>query len=279
VCVVAVYPSPLVLQPTYVCSFTSPAATASANNVIPCTPSSMIQRSPMASGLWSPRSTDVVTLVTQRLGLNTGTGGSGLTVPSSRMIPPVNRARTCSDHHQHHRHQLRPRVHPSTASADCSLSTSVRDVAGRLVAGLPADVVKSLLESDSTGSCQTVKMLLDTVTAMKTNVDVLDSDVLWKLVNCPQFGSMVEELASSSRSEAATMTTRQTIGRWRSLPGLHQPTEHEPAAAAAADAAFASRQSAVPSCQTVVRSLGQLGQSPAHQLTDQASSLYWYASC
>ena len=266
------------LQPTYVCSLTSRTANASAssaNSAMPCSLSSTVLGSPVVAGApWSPRSTDAVTV--QRLGLNSvasWAASSALTVPSAcHLMPQLSRSGTsCSGHH----HQPRPlSIHPFISS-DCSLPTSIGNLAGRLVAGLSADVVKSLLESDSSGgSCQTMRMLLDTVTALKTSAGVVDGgDVARKFVsNCPQFDSGVEELASSfAQLEAAKMITRQSIGRWRSMPRLNQSTEHEAAAAAA----FVTVPSGSPT-PSVVRSLGQLQHCPGRQLTDQASNFYRY---
>lgn len=272
---VAVYPRPLVLQPslpTYVCSFASPDAASASTSVMPCIPSSTMIGSPVPNVVWSPRSTDVVTVVTQRTGLNSSTSQSGneLTVLGGHGIPSVSRSRTCSGHYSG---QPKPSFQPVSTSAssggsqqptDCSLPTSVEDLASRLVSSLPTDVVKSLLDSDS--SLQTVEMLLDTLNVMKTSDgNVLDTDVVQKLSNCPQLVSMVEELASSKFE--AKMT------RWRSLPGLLQQTENK---AAAFTGGQDYLESAVdePSCQGVVRSLGQLGQAPAYRLEDKASNLY-----
>ena len=275
-CLVAVYQRPLMLQPslpTYICSFASPAAATASTNVMPCIPSSTMLGSALPNVLWSPTSSDIVTLVTQRAGVNCSVSQSAheLTVPSSRIIPPVNRSATCSDRYGDKR---RAAVQSATTSGMSELSTShqptassVEDLAGRLVASLPSDVVKSLLESES--SRQTVEMLVDSLSVMNTdNVRFLDADAVQKLSNNPQLASVVEKLVSS---RLEPKMTRQMIGRWKSLPGLLQQTENKTTALSGAQSVVDAS-----SCQDVVRSLGQLGHVPAHQLENQPSNLYWY---
>ena len=272
VCVVAVYQRPFVLQPSlpkYVCSFASLSAATASTNIMPCIPSSTVLESPLAPNvLWSPR-TDVVKVVSSRAGLNCSTlqTGSELNVPHS---PVMLRSRTCSDHcHNEPSPSIQP-VLMSTASGgstDCTSPTSVEDLVSQLVASLPVDVIKSNL------SQYTAERLLDLI---KTDnvVDVVDDNTLQMLSNYPQLASVVEELLASSRFEPKM--TRPSIGRWKSLPGLLQQTENRTTVLSGLHDYLQSAVD-VPSCQTVLRSLGQLGQ--AHQMEDQASSLHWYVFC
>jgi len=275
VCVVAVYPIPLTLQPslpTYVCSFASLSAATASTNIMPCILSSTVLESPLQNALWSPRSADVVKVVSSRAGLNCSTlqTGSELNVPRSRVML---RSRTCSDHCHH---QSSPSIQPvltSTASGgstDCASPTSVEDLVSQLVASLPADVVKSLL--DCSLSQYSAERLLDLIKS--DSIDVVDDSTLQKLANYPQLATVVKELLAFSRFEPKK--TRPSIGRWKSLPGLLQQTENRTTVLSGLHDYL---QSAVdmPSCQNVRRSLGQLGQ--AHRMEDQASGLHWYVFC
>lgn len=284
---VAVYPRPVVLQPTlptYVCP--SAAAATAASDVVACTPSSTVLGSPVPTVLWSPRSTNVVTMLTQAHGLLNSSGsqsGSELTVASNHATTLMNRSTMFSDRCHDHRHPtVQPHWKPpasvssgSQQRVDCVSQTPLEDVASQLVANLPVDIVKLLLERDS--SQQTVEMPAETLHALKShNVDLFNIDAVQKLSSNPQFTDIVKELFHCSVFEADMM--KQAVGRWKSFSGLLQQTENN-------DAAFSSPQEYSQleldgaGCQGVMRSLGQLGQAPPHQLEAETSNLYWYVVC
>lgn len=280
--VVAVCPRPLVLQPslpTYVCSFASPRAATATTDVVPCIPSSTMIGSPVPNVLWSPRSTNVVTVVTQGAGINFSASQSvsESTLQSSHIMPPVNRSRTFSDNSYD---QRQPGVQPLLKSASCGTSKVSRSqqqidcispISLELVTCLPADIVKSLLESDS--SRQSVEMLVETLSAVQSgSLDLLDTDAVQQLANSPQLASIVKELRSS-RFEAEM--TEQDVGSWKSLTGLLQQTANK-TRAFSSPGDSAQSELDVSGCQCSMRSLGQLGQAPAHQLEGQAFNRYWY---
>ena len=274
--VVVAYPSPLVLQsslPTYVCSF----ATAT-TDAVPCIPSLTMVRSPVPRVLWSPSSA----VVTRGAGTNSSSSRSAseLAVPSSHVAPSVSRTRTFSDDCDSQPQstvQLYDdgRLSASQQRTDSVSSTSTEDLVSRLVATLPADIVKSLLVSNS--SQQTIEMLTETLNMIQSaGVVPLDTDAMRKLSNSAQLDSMVRELLCKSRFEAAM--TEPALGRWKSLPGLLQQTEYKTAALSNPRDCVKGKLD-VSGCKGVRRSLGQLGHAPADQLQDQASDQHWYVFC
>lgn len=291
VCAAAVCPRPVVLRhslPTYVHSYASPCTATATTDVLHSVPSSTMLGSTVPSVLWSPGSTNTTTMVTQVAGVNSSVshGIHKMTAASSDVTSPMSRARTFSDcSHSHPRHTVQP-VLTSASSGSSLLSgsqqqtdrfsfASVEDLASQLVASLPADIVKSLVESDS--SQQTAEMLLETLNVIHGgSVGRLDAGVVQKLYNSPQLANVVKELFCSSRFEAEM--TEQDIGSWKSLAGLLQQTDNKTVAFSGPQD-FSHSELHVPGCEAVMRSLGQLGHAPAHQLEDQASNLHWYVFC
>jgi len=274
--------------PTYVHSFASPCTATATTDVLHCVPSSTMLGSTVPSVMWSPRSTNITTMVTEVAGVNTGVshGINEMTAASSVVTSPMSRSRTFSDcSHSHPRHSAQPLLTSASSGAsilsgaqqqtDRISLTSVEDLASQLVASLPADIVKSLVESNS--SQQSAEMLLETLNVIHGgNVGLLNAGGVQKLYNSPQLAKVVKELFCSSRFEAEM--TEQDIDRWKSLAGLLQQTENKTAAFSGPQD-FSHSELHVPGCEAVMRSLGQLGQAPAHQLEDQASNLHWYVFC
>jgi len=282
VSVVAVYPRPVVLRhslPTYVCSFASPCTATATTDVLHCAPSSTVLRSTVPNVLWSPRSSNIVTMVTQAAGMSSSVSQdiSEMTTASNDLVSPVSRF-------NHSQHTVQPAL-TSASSGASVLSESqqqtdhvspmfVEDLVSELVASLPADIVKSLVESHS--SQQTASMLLETLNVIQSgNIGLVDASAGQKLYNNPQLASIVKELFCSSTFEAAI--TEQDIDRWKYLAGLLQHAENKTIPFSSPQD-FSQSELHVPACQAVRRSLGQLGHSPAH-LEDQASNLHWYVFC
>jgi len=266
--------------PTYVCSLASPCAATTSTNIVPCVHSSTMLGSPVSNVLWSPGSANIAVMVTQGVGMSCSTQQSisDLVVPSSHVMPPVNRSRMCCEQPQP---TLQSVLSVSASGAgigsqqpmECVSSVSIEDLASRLVARLPAEVVKSPPESDS--NRQRIEMLVETL-IQGGNIEHVDADIC----NSPRFARTVEELASS-RFEAER--TGEAMGtKWRSQPGLLQQASQmqNNTSAFSSHQDYLQRKIDLSGCQSVVRSLGQLGQAaPGRQLEDQSTDLYRYAFC
>lgn len=265
--VVAVYPRPLMLQPslpTYVSSFASPRAATATTSIVPSIPSSAVLGSPVpANVLWSPRSTSVGLVASSQDGAVSQLYSRG-SQTSSEMYGGQSRS------------TLRP-VLTSSPSVISSPSgsrvspTSLKDLMS-LVTSLPADVVKSLLETDSNE--QSVNMLTESLsTVHHGNIDCAGVDGIQKLCNSAQLAGMDKQVFASPVSESRR--TIESISRWRSQPELLQ--QNDPMQNGSGT--FSGRHDYSPSdvdvaaasCENVVRSLGQLGHTPT-----SLSSLYWY---
>ena len=212
---------------------------------------------------------------------STGTGliptpGLDSRVPSSDVtVPRACKLRTCSYHIDQ----------PPTVS---SFSSSVEsqhpgydiapapssDVhfASQLIAGLPPDVVKSLLQMVS--SRQNPNPSLDALNVtLNDGAEPTHVDPIHELSHGSGslLASTIEALLdSSSKFEA------KTLGRWSSQPGLTDPLQ-------ARTAPFSTcSQSAgnLPGCpKNIGRSLGELGLVQTRRFDGQLSSLDWYVCC
>ena len=269
-CVVAVYPSPLMLQPSlpkYICSFASPCAAATATtNILPCLPSSTVLGSPVSSVLWSPRSSGVGMMVTQADSLNSTVSP---TQSAGALILPcdyvVSRSRTLPGP------ALQPVSTPLSSGVGILSSASPQSPAvipptplghfASRLASLPADV-KSVLEGDSS------ELLA---------IQGGNADVVRQLCNSPHLTSIAKQLFPPPVFDARR--TNESISRWKSQPALLEPDQlpnQTSMFSGRRDYLQSSVDLPLPSCQNVMRSLGQLGHAPSQQLDAQASSRYWY---
>jgi len=261
--------------PTYICSFASPCAAATATtNILPCIPSSTVLGSPVSSVLWSPRSTGVGAMVTQGDGSNCG---------ASRSLPcdhVMSRSRTCLERPGTPRQPIspplssRPGVLSGSPQPPGGISpTALEHFASRLVAGLPA-AVKSMLESDSNE--QRVELLAETLNTIHGS----GADAVHQLCHSPQLAVVAKQLFPSQAFDAKT--TSESIGRWRSQPALLQPDQLQ-SRPSTLSGHHNRLQSDVhlplPSSQNVMRSLGQLGHAPAHRLEAEAAGQYRWVFC
>ena len=278
-CAVAVYPRPLVLQPslpTYICSFASPCAAVTAtSNVLPCVPSSTVLGSPVSSVLWSPRSADVGVTVSQGNGLN-------FNIPQS---PATGELTLPFDHVTSRSQAYVERPGPSLQPVSSPLSsgggilpgspqpsggispTVLNQFTSQLVTRLPADV-KSVFEADSK------EQPAEILRAVQRD----GTDVVRQLCISPQLASIAKQLFPPPAVEVPR--TSESISRWRSQPALLQPEQPQ-----IETSAFSSRCNclqldadlSLPSSQSAMRSLGQLGYAPTHRL--EASGRYWCVLC
>lgn len=253
--------------PTYICSFASPCSAATATtNILPCAPSS----SPASSVLWSARSTGIGVMVTQVDGLNSSASqsrsASELTLPCDRV---TSRSQTYAERSGP---LLQPILSPVSSATNVLVGsprpsggvspTVLEHFRSRLVASRPADV-SSLLEADSD------ELLVGSLNTMPSG----NMDAVRQLCNSPQLASIAKQLFPAPAFEAKN----DTISRWRSQPTLLQPDQLQNQTSA-----FASRRNclqsdvdlALPTCENVMRTLGQLGHAPAHRLETQPSGQY-----